>query len=33
MNLSKNKGINIDDESKIAIDDYNIKKISINIYY
>ena len=33
MNLNKNKGINIDDDSKIAIDDYNIKKIIMNIYY
>ena len=33
MKIIKNKEKNIDDNSKIAIGDYNIKKISMNIYY
>ena len=33
MNSKKHKEININEESKIALDDYNTKKISINIFY
>ena len=33
MNSKKHKEININEESKIALDDYNTKKISMNIFY
>ena len=33
MNSKKHKEININKESKIALDDYNTKKISMNIFY
>ena len=33
MNSKNHKEININEESKIALDDYNTKKISINIFY
>ena len=33
MKITKNKEKNIDEDSKIAIGDYNIKKISMNINY
>ena len=33
MNSKKHKQININEESKIALDDYNTKKISMNIFY
>ena len=33
MKISKYKEIKIDDNSKIAINDYNTKKISMNIFY
>jgi hypothetical protein len=33
MKSKKHKEININEESKIALDDYNTKKISMNIFY
>ena len=33
MKITKNKEKNIDEDSKIALDDYNTKKISMNIFY
>lgn len=33
MNSKNHKEININEESKIALDDYNTKKISMNIFY
>ena len=33
MNSKKHKEININEESKIALDDYNTKKIVMNIFY